>query len=450
MGFPKDFVWGCAAASYQIEGAAFEDGKGWSVWDMMCRKEGAIWNNHNGDVACDHYHRYKEDVGLMKEIGLKAYRLSISWPRVLPEGVGAVNQKGLDFYSKLVDELLAKGIQPWATLFHWDYPLALYRRGGWLNRETADWFAEYTTMVVKKLGDRVKHWMTHNEPQCTIGLGHQSGNHAPGDRLATSEWLQAGHHLLLSHGKAVQAIRANSPVPCQIGWAPFGCAGIPASDSPQDIAAAQAGTYAVTNKNTWNITWWCDPLFFGAYPEDGLKLFGADAPQVCAGDMETIKQPLDYLAFNIYFSPTVRLSAQGRPEIVPEPAGHPLTAYYWAVTPRCLYWAPKFFYERYKLPLVVSENGMACSDWVALDGKVHDGPRVDFLHRYLRELKRAVADGIPVKGYFLWSILDNFEWAEGYKQRFGIVHVDYATQKRTLKDSAYFYRDVIVSNGECL
>jgi beta-glucosidase len=246
------------------------------------------------------------------------------------------------------------------------------------------------------------------------------------------------------------AIRANSPVPCQIGWAPVGCAAIPATETPQDIAAAQAGTCAVIHKNAWNTTWWNDPLFFGKYPEDGLKLFGADAPQVRPGDMETIKQPLDFFAFNIYQSPTVHLSAEGKPEIVPEPTGHGLTAFHWPVTPRCLYWASKFFYERYKLPIVITENGMACCDWVALDGKVHDAPRIDFLHRYLRELKRAVEEGIPVKGYFVWSILDNFEWAEGYKQRFGIVHVDYQTQKRTLKDSAYWYRDVIASNGERL
>jgi len=447
MTFPNDFVWGCATASYQIEGAAFEDGKGWSVWDMMCRREGAIWHGQNGDVSCDHYRRYKEDVGLMAEIGLGAYRFSVSWPRVIPDGIGAANAAGLDFYSRLVDELLAHGIQPWVTLFHWDYPLALYRRGGWLNRDTADWFGEYVALVVKTLGDRVKHWITHNEPQCTIGKGHLEGGHAPGDKLATREWLLAAHNLLLSHGKAVQTIRSHSPSPCQVGWAPVGCAGIPATDAPQDVAAAQGGTYAVNWKNTWNMTWWNDPVFFGAYPEDGLKLFGSDAPHVASGDMDTIRQPLDFLGYNLYYGPHVRLGAEGKPEIAPESTGHALTAFDWPITPRCMYWAPKFFYERYKIPLVVTENGIACCDWVALDGQVHDEARIDYLHRYLRELKRALGEGVPVKGYFLWSLMDNFEWEQGYKQRFGIIHVDYPSGRRTLKNSAYWYRDVISTQG---
>jgi beta-glucosidase len=449
-GFRNDFVWGVAAASYQVEGAAHEDGRGESVWDMLCRKEGAVWKGHSGEVACDHYHRHKEDVAIMKELGVRAYRLSVAWPRVLPGGVGAVNEKGLAFYDKLIDELLAAGIQPWVTLFHWDFPLALYHRGGWLNRDSADWFADYTRIVVKRLGDRVKHWMTHNEPQCTIGLGHQSGVHAPGDKLATAEWLLAAHNLLRSHGKCVQAIRATSKSPCQVGYAPVGHGLLPASDSPADVEAARQATLSVTNRNAWNATWWMDPLVFGRYPEDGLALFGKDAPAFTDDDMKTIRQPLDFLGLNIYQAETVHAGADGKAEPVTKLQGFPMTTYLWPVVPSALYWIPRFWQERYQLPLVITENGMGNTDWVSLDGKVHDPQRIDFLHRYLCELRRAAADGLDVRGYFQWSIMDNFEWQEGYKQRFGIVHVDYPTQKRTPKDSAYWYKEVIRTNGRDL
>jgi beta-glucosidase len=449
-GFRDDFVWGCAAASYQVEGAAGEDGRGDSVWDMFCRKAGAIWEGHSGEVACDHYHRYREDVALMKEIGVKAYRLSVAWPRVFPEGVGAVNEKGLAFYDRLVDELLAAGIRPWITLFHWDFPLALYRRGGWLNRDSAEWFADYAGVVVKRLGDRVAHWITHNEPQCTIGLGHKQGIHAPGDKLATAEWLLAGHNLLRSHGMAAQAIRAASKGPCQVGYAPVGHGVVPASDAAPDVEAARAATMSVTADNTWNATWWMDPVVFGRYPEDGVKLFGKAAPKVAAEDMRTIAQPLDFMGLNIYQAERFKAGSGGAPERVARPQGFPITTYSWPVTPEALYWIPRFWQERYKLPVVITENGMGNTDLVSLDGKVHDPQRIDFLHRYIRELRRAVVDGLDARGYFLWSIMDNFEWNEGYKQRFGIVFVEYATQRRILKDSARWYGGVIRTNGKDL
>jgi beta-glucosidase len=447
MAFPKDFVWGAATASYQIEGAAAEDGKGPSVWDMQCRKEKAVWNGQSGEVACDHYHRYLEDVALMRELGLKGYRFSISWPRVLPEGVGRINAPGLDFYDRLADALLEAGIQPWVTLFHWDYPQALFCRGGWLSPDSPGWFADYAAIVVKKLGDRVTHWLTHNEPQCTIGLGHRNGTHAPGMKLAQPEWLLAGHRLLLSHGKAVQALRANSPRPCRIGLAPVGCLGLPATDSPVDIEIARRGTFAVLKKDAWNSAWWMDPVFLGRYPEDGLKLFADSLPPIAPDDMKTISQPLDFFAVNIYWGLHAGLGPDGAPGIVAEPIGHPLTAFRWPVTPEALYWGPKFYYERYQLPIYITENGMSGADWVSLDGRVHDPQRVDFLHRYLRELERACAEGVDARGYFLWSLMDNFEWAEGYKERFGIVFTDYRTQKRIPKDSAWWYRDVIARNG---
>jgi beta-glucosidase len=445
--FPDGFTWGAAAASYQIEGAATEDGKGLSVWDMFCRQPGRVWEGHTGDIACDHYHRWKEDIAVMKAIGLQAYRLSVSWPRVIPAGTGAVNARGLEFYDRLVDGLLEAGIEPWVTLFHWDFPYELYLRGGWLNRESVDWFTEYAEVIVHKLSDRVSRWMTLNEPQCFLGLGLRDGIHAPGDKLGIKEVLTAAHHTLMAHGSAVQVIRAHAQKPPSIGWAPVGCAFVPATDSPADIAAARTATWSIREKNFWNNTWWADPVFLGHYPEDGLRVYGHDAPTVRPGDMELIRQPMDFYGVNIYSATKVRAGADGAPETVPLRPGHPHTLFLWKVMPDALYWAPRFLHERYHAPIVITENGLSNQDWVSLDGKVHDPQRIDFMERYLSELRRAHRDGVPVQGYFTWSIMDNFEWAEGFKQRFGIVYVDYETGKRTLKDSASWYREVIRTNG---
>ncbi|MDP6438166.1 MAG: GH1 family beta-glucosidase [Candidatus Brocadiia bacterium] len=453
MGFPEGFVWGAAAASYQIEGAWNEDGKGMSVWDMMCRRPGAIWEGQSGDVACDHYHRYREDVALMKEIGLGAYRLSISWPRVIPEGAGAVNEKGLDFYDRLIDELRAAGITPYVTLFHWDYPYELYCRGGWLSPDSPRWFADYAGVVVDRLSDRVQDWMTFNEMQCFMGLGHFAGEHAPGDKFALAPFLRAVHNALLAHGRGVQTIRARARTECRVGLVPAGFVKMPATDDPADVEAARRAMFSMPDRGPlsyWNNTWWMDPPLEGAYPEEGLRLYGADAPAVRDGDMETICQPLDFLGVNTYRGEYVRAGDDGEPQEVPYRLGWPVTTFHWPVMPESLYWGPKFYHERYGLPLLLTENGMACTDWVSLDGKVHDMQRIDFLHRYLLQLERAIQDGVDVRGYFYWSILDNFEWAEGFKQRFGLVHVDYPTQKRTLKDSAHWYKDVIATNGEVL
>jgi len=451
MSFPKDFIWGVSAASYQIEGAAHEEGRGLSVWDMFCRKPGAVWNGHSGDVACDHYHRYKEDVSLMKSLGVKAYRLSIAWPRILPTGTGTVNTKGLDFYDKLINELLSAGITPYVTLFHWDYPYELYCQGGWLNRCSPDWFTEYTQVVVDKLSDRVQHWMTLNEPQCFIGLGLYEGRHAPGDKLGVSEILRAAHHVLLAHGKSVQVIRARAKTPSQVGYAPVGVTKMPATDSPADVEAARQAMFSIKDDGvTWNNTWWMDPIFLGHYPEDGLQFYGKQVPTIRPGDLETIHQPLDFFGVNIYQGVFVRAGQAGQPEIAPFPVGAEQTAYDWAITPSALYWGPRFFHERYKLPIVVTENGLSSTDWVSLDGHVHDPQRIDFLSRYLLELQRAIQDGVDVRGYFQWSIMDNFEWGDGYRERFGLVFVDYQTQKRTPKDSAYWYRDLIAANGNGL
>lgn len=447
--FPQDFVWGAAAASYQIEGGATADGRGPSTWDMFCRKPDAVWNGQNGDVACDHYHRYREDVGLMKAMGLRAYRLSISWPRVLPEGTGAVNEAGMAFYERLIDALLEAGIVPWVTLFHWDYPLALYHRGGWLNRDTVEWFAEYTDLVVRRLSDRVRHWMTLNEPQVFLGAGHYEGRHAPGDRLAFREVLRAGHHSLLAHGRGVQAIRASARTKPEVGIAPVGLPKCPASNSAEDIAAARKATFESVEKTTWHNTWWMDPVYLGSYPEDGLRSFGPDAPQPRAGDLELIHQPLDFFGVNIYESHVVRAAGSGF-ERVEREVGFPITGFDWGVTPEALYWGPRFFYERYEKPIVITENGLSSRDWIGLDGKVHDPGRIDFTKRYLREFARAMADGVAGRGYFHWSFIDNFEWGHGYKHRFGLIFCDYPTQRRVPKDSAEWYSRVIASNGALL
>ncbi len=450
MEFPKSFTWGAASSAYQIEGAAAADGKGPSVWDAFCTKPGAVFEKHHGNVACDHYQHMAQDVAMMSALGLRAYRFSISWPRVLPLGVGAINEKGLSFYDRLVDELLDNDIEPWVTLFHWDFPQELYLKGGWLNRASVDWFGEYATAVASRLGDRVKNWITINEPQIFLGLGHHTGTHAPGLKLAMRDVLLAGHHVLMAHGKAVQAIRAATPTPVRIGWAPCGKVDAPSTNGIADVEAAFRSTMSVTQKDCWNNTWWADPVCLGTYPEDGVALFGAEVPKIKSGDMELMKQPLDFYGLNIYSCGRVKAGKNGQPETVPNPPGIAQTSFRWPITPECLYWGSKFVNERYRLPIVITENGMSNLDWVMSDGKVHDPQRIDYTRRHLIELSRAIADGVDVRGYFHWSIMDNFEWAEGYRERFGLVHVDYTTLERTPKDSAYWYGDVIRTNGKSL
>lgn len=453
MSFKKDFIWGAAAASYQIEGAWKEDGKGMSIWDNLTEKPGAIYQGHTGKVACDHYHKYKEDIQIMKEMGLKSYRFSISWPRIFPDGIGKINQDGLEFYSNLVDELLANDIMPFPTLFHWDFPYELYLRGGWLNRESSDWFAEYTKAVVEKLSDRVDHWFTLNEPQVFVGLGHVTGEHAPGVKLQKRDIIRMMHNVLMAHGKAVKTIKENSVLDAKVGMAPVCNVCIPADDTKESTEAARDAMFS--NKggkqfSAWSNTWWLDPVYFGTYPEDGLDEAEKYLPETWKEDMEIISQPVDFLGNNHYSGSYVKLGKDGTPEHQKPEVGEALTGFNWRVTPEGLYWGPKFLSERYKSPIIITENGLSNKDWVSLDGKVHDPQRIDFTHRYLREYKKAAADGIDIAGYFHWSVMDNFEWAFGYKERFGLVHIDFKTQKRTIKDSGYWYKTVIESNGENL
>jgi beta-glucosidase len=445
MPFPKDFIWGTASAAYQIEG-----GKGLNTWDVFCRKPGTIWEGNTGEIACDQYHRYKEDVAIMKAVGLKSYRLSLNWARILPEGIGKPNPQGLAFYDALIDELLANGITPWVTLFHWDYPYALHLRGGWLNPASSEWFAEYTKVVIDHLSDRVQNWMTINEPQVFLQNGLLDGTHAPGSKLTLGEGLIAAHNVLLAHGRAVQVIRTSARKKPYIGFAFVGVSSYPDSDKPEDIEAARKASFDVFQKDLWSNSWFTDPIFFKQYPESALRLFAADAPKVKAGDMEIISQPVDFFGMNTYFGTRIRSGKDGEPEPVALPVGHTVTLFHWPIVPETLYWTPRFLYERYKTPVYITENGMGGMDFVHLDGKVHDSQRIDFLRRYLGSVRKAIEDGVDIRGYFHWSLTDNFEWAEGYKQRFGLVYIDYPTGKRIPKDSADWYAQVISSNGENL
>ncbi len=446
--FPSQFRWGAATSAYQVEGGSREDGRGESIWDLFERRPETIAGNEGAGRASDHYHRWAEDVAWLGRLGANAYRLSVSWPRVVPEGTGRVEPRGLDFYDRLIDTLLRIGVEPWVTLYHWDLPAALWYRGGWLNREIADWVAEYAELVVRRLSDRVSFWITCNEPQVFIGEGYLWGRHAPGSRLPWREVLLAGHHALLAHGRAVAAIRASASRPTSIGFAPAGAVCLPATCAASDVAAAYAQTCAVTELGVWNMAWWLDPVVFGAYPSDGMELFGADAPAASAEDLAEIRRPVDFLGLNLYWGP--RISAGGRRAEWQYPPGHPQTAFPWPIVPEILYWGPRFAAERWRLPLVITENGMSGNDAVAVDGHVHDPLRVDFIERHLGMLRAAIRAGVDVRGYFHWSLLDNFEWAEGYRQRFGLLHVDYTSGHRTPKDSFFRYRDVIVSHGSSL
>ncbi|MEM1167330.1 MAG: GH1 family beta-glucosidase [Planctomycetota bacterium] len=456
MTFRDDFLWGAATAAYQIEGAARVEGRGDSVWDMVCRRPGFVERGETGDDACDHYHRWAEDIAIMKEMGLRSYRFSISWPRVLPGGVGAINEPGLAFYDRLVDALREADIEPLVTLFHWDFPTALFDRGGWLNPESPEWFADYTRLVVDRLSDRVSWWLTLNEPQCFIGLGHLTGVHAPGLQLPLDRVLLAGHHALLAHGRAVQTIREHARTPATIGYAPVGHVCYPDTESAADIEAARMRTFEPDNtdpNSNWrmfNWSWWADPVLEGRYPESYLEHYGDAAPPRTDAEMRIISEPVDVLGFNLYQGARVRAGADGRPEAVAHAVGHARTSMGWPIAPDALYWALRFYSERHSTPMLITENGRANPDVVSDDGRVRDVIRIDYLAKYLRCMRRAVEEGIDLRGYCCWSLMDNFEWAHGYAQRFGLVYVDYETKNRTIKDSGRWYTRVVETNGASL
>lgn len=453
MSFRKDFIWGVATAAYQVEGGAFEDGKGRSIWDDYSHTPGMVYHDQTGDVSCDHYHRFREDVALMANLGVKNYRFSIAWSRLLPEGVGAVNEMGVRFYNELIDCLIAHGIRPWVTLFHWDLPSALHRRGGWLNPESPKWFEEYATLVAKRYGDRVKDFFTFNEPQCVIGGGYAEAGMAPGLKQPLHDTIPMSYSIHVAHGLAASKLRELVPG-VRIGFVGCGMVGMPASDSTEDIEAARLAnfSYPASDPVSWafSTAWWADPVMLGEYPADALSHYGRYLPRGFEKSLPLIGQPMDFYAHNIYEGVRYRADGKGGTKKLDWEAGHAVTGCDWFVTPEALYWGPKFLYERYHKPIFITENGMSTHDAISLDGKVHDPNRVDYLHRYLRELRRAATDGADVFGYMEWSFLDNFEWSRGYKERFGLVYVDYATGKRIPKDSAEWYRRVMELNGEAL
>ena len=440
MSFRKDFMWGAATASFQIEGAWNEDGKSPSIWDEFCHRGGKIEDNSSGDIACDHYHRYKEDVKLMAELGLKAYRFSIAWTRILPDGTGKINEKGLEFYSNLVDELLKYNITPYVTLYHWDLPYCLQLKGGWTNPESPLWFEDYTKVIVKCFGERVKNYITFNEPSVFMGCGCSQGAHAPGYQLSTRDLLHMGHNIHLAHGRAVKVIRELTPF-AEVGITLASLPAIPVTE--KDADAAYESHFSITREFFfWSDAYWADPIVLGHYPEKLLQETKDIFPSFTDEDMKLISQKIDFIGINIY---------QGHytGDYTRKP-GTPHTEIGWDTFDSALEWGVKHFTKRYQIPIYITENGLSCHDWESLDGKVHDPNRIDFLHRYLRGLKTAAESGCDVRGYFQWSFMDNFEWAKGYNPRFGMVFCDYATQKRIPKDSAYWYKEVIEANGENL
>ncbi|MCV2352519.1 GH1 family beta-glucosidase [Paucibacter sp. Y2R2-4] len=431
--FPSDFRWGCSTSSYQIEGAIHEDGRGESIWDRFCSEPGRIRDGSSGAVACDHYHRWPEDLDMAQQLGVNAYRFSIAWPRLLPQGRGAVNEKGLDFYSRLVDGMLERGLQPWATLYHWDLPQALQDKGGWANRATVDAFLEYTELVARRLGDRVKHWITHNEPYCTAFLGNFEGNHAPGLKDHKTALLVC-HHLLLSHGRAVPLIKRLVP-DAQVGITLSLHPISPASDSAADAAAAERHD-GLRNR------WFLDPLHGRGYPQDILALLGDEAPHALSTDLREIATPTDFLGVNYYFPERIE-NAPGVAPIatrVVETPGVERTAFGWEVDPEGMVTLLTRIQRDYAPNCVyLTENGSTFEDEMLPDGRVEDVQRRSYLARHLAAAQRSMAAGVPLKGYFAWSLLDNFEWAEGYLRRFGLSYVDFETQQRTLKASGQWY-----------
>jgi beta-glucosidase len=439
VSFPKGFTWGCATASYQIEGAWNEDGKGESIWDRFSHTPGTVMNGDTGDVACDHYHRYKEDVALMKELGLQSYRFSISWPRIFPRGKGAVNQKGLDFYSRLVDELLAAGITPFPTLYHWDLPQALQDEGGWTNRDIAQHFAEYCRVVVDHLGDRVKRWMIFNEPFVFTVLAYIAGIHPPAMRSGGAG-MRSTHIVNLAQGLAARAIRSTGKVDA-VGSA-YSMTGIyPETDSAEDKAAAERRT-AFSN------LWFLEPMVNGRYPDAYVGGTNPERLGVQAGDMEVCKAGLDFIGINLYTRSVVTHDAQdpnlGARDVRSE--GTERSHFGWEVWPEAIHDVIMQIWNGYHLPIVITENGSSYED-VVESGAVHDPQRVSYLQRYLAQVAKAIDEGADVRGYHCWSLLDNFEWTFGYSQRFGIVYTDFETQKRIVKDSGRWYADVIKNNG---
>ncbi len=440
--FPAGFTWGVATAAPQIEGAAFEDGKSASVWDTFSRQPGAVLNGDTLDVACDHYRRFDQDFALMRSLGIRHYRLSLAWPRILPGGRGVVNQKGVDFYHRLFDSLQKHGITPWVTMFHWDLPQALEDEGGWRVRGVTEAFAQYADTIVQAYGDRVKNWITLNEIFCFTRLGYGTGQKAPGLRESEQVVNQTHHHALIAHGHGVRAVREHGGRGARVGLTDNVIVPTPVDLQPANVAAAKR---AFVEENIRVL----DPLFTGRYSAGYRKITGTAAARVERGDLKLISQQMDFLGLNIYTGFFVRAGKGGRPEKIEFPANYPRSDCTWLyLMPQVLYWGPKFVTELYgPLPLYITEHGAGYNEVPPVNGEVQDLHRRECIRNYLAQLRSAMKDGVPVKGYFLWSFMDNYEWEDGYQRRFGIVYNDFATQRRTPKLSARWYSQVIKQNA---
>ena len=436
--FSKDFEFGTATASYQIEGGWQEDGKGENIWDRFTHQPKNIVDNTNGDTACDFYHRYKDDIDLAQQFGIQVYRLSISWARVLPEGIGKEEQRGIDFYKNVLTYIKEKGMKAAVTLYHWDLPQKLQDKGGFANRDSAEWFKEYAMLLYKELGELVDYWITLNEPYCTSIIGNWYGEHAPGYH-DYSLALEVVHNLMRCHGAAVKAFR-ESGLKSRIGITLNINKAFPATDSKEDIEAAERATMESTEL-------FCDPIFKGTYPK---KLFtylekkGVVLPKVTEEDGVLIKQEIDFLGINFYQTAFVKAEENWPLDFQTVETGRAKTDADWQVTPEGIYDTIKYVYQKYNpKDIIVTENGAACNDWVSSDGRVRDTNRTEFLKLYLAQIHRAIKDGMPISGYYVWCFCDNFEWAWGLARRFGVVYIDYETQRRIPKDSLYWYRDLI-------
>jgi beta-glucosidase len=444
-GFPNGFLWGTATSSWQIEGAVNEDRRGPSIWDRFAHTAGTIADRSNADTATDHFHRYKEDVQLMKALGVKAYRFSIAWPRVFPNGAGPPNPKGLDFYNRLLDELLANGIEPFATLYHWDLPQALQDRfGGWTSRDTSRAFADYAAYVTEHLSDRIKHFFTINECSRLVQLGHGIGADAPGLKLPRSELNRVRHNVALGHGLAVQAIRAHARAGTKVGPAENAVSCVPAIETAANIRAAEIATREL---NAGYLT----VMLEGKYTDAFLTAAGNDAPKYTAEDLRIISSPVDFVGLNVYTPDHYVVAADNERgfTLAPFPASFPhMKANWLRPGPEAIYWVPRHVATLWNVKSIfITENGTSGSDQPAADGTVYDIDRIMYLRSYLTQLQRATSEGVPVLGYFLWSLMDNFEWSDGYEQRFGLYHVDFDTKRRTPKLSASFYRETIARNA---
>ena len=435
----KKFIWGVATSAYQIEGAANEGGRSPSIWDTFCKISGAISNGDNGDIACDHYHRYEEDLNHIKWLGVDAYRFSIAWSRILPDGVGRVNKEGVDFYNRIIDGALALGIEPWITMYHWDLPQILQDRGGWSNRESVDWFVEYADVLTRNFGDRVKNWITFNEPLCIAWIGNLWGDMAPGIKdLPTA--LSVAHHILLAHGKSIPVIRQNvksAKVGITLNITPSSSL----TDSPEDLLAVELN-------DGWDHEWFLDPLFSKKYPEKIVSILSCDLP-IYSGDFEIISEPIDFLGINYYFRQTI----PNAPENSPVPAkeveriGVPRTAMGWEIHSQTFTDLLLKIHQKYHpKEIFITENGSAWND-IIVDGEINDLERIEYLQSHLDAIAAAKSKGVLINGYFAWSLLDNFEWAYGYEKRFGLFYLDYQTQKRTPKNSAFYYRNLILNGS---